>query len=1189
MKKLSITVRFGLMGGALLWLISGVLAFGQLPTGTIAGVVTDPTGSVIPNAAVTVTHTDTGATRTFTTAGDGSYRFADLPVGNYRVQVVHQDFSTEQTTTVLTVGEEKVLRFKLTVGTISEKVEVSASAPLVDTTGIQLGNLVNEQKLAQLPLNGRNFIDLTLLQPGITVQTMENPGGGITGTIYSSNGAPTRSNNVMIDGTPMQNMTGLNAASEGGTTLGMGGIKEFQVITDLFSAEYGLSMGSQTTIVSKSGTNNLHGDVFEYLRNSALDARNYFDELSILPPTVPEGGKRIAPFRRNQFGGSLGGPIKENKTFYFLNYEGLREVLGDPNYVGLLTVPSAGCHPPGASAANDFGAGSMIWNGIGPPPPGAVGPCPQMTPAPPPVNVTELIPTMAPLLNLYPLPDLNNNPNGNYAYASFQNTREDYGNVRFDHTFSAADSFFGRYTIDDSLQNRPLSYPQFHDSWPSLAQFLTLSENHIFSPALLNSARVFFARTAAEDISTSTPLLVSGPTYGNISEIPGQETGDLVMSGLTTFGGDVAPQHNIQNLIGLGDDWFWTKGKHNLKYGLLLIHWEDGTTVHLLPGSFNIFPNFSEFISGIIVSSTFSAAPEAESRNFTFGTYGFYAQDDYRVLSRVTLNLGFRYEFATVPWDHDGNNYAYRDLATDSSSEVTKGPIWQNASLKNLSPRVGLAWDIFGNGKTAVRGGYGIYYDVGNIGAEAGNNALGTYPAMPTSIYLCQLSIPLNTNGCPAPPPAPPGTLITPGFVVPSTQNYYAKQPYMDQYSVGVEQQLPAGIALSVVYVGSRGIHLWSVREGNPVVPIAGTDAHGNALPANELTSGKDANPVFNTNLSIFSCPLGNSCRVNPNMAGVTFYTTNGDSWYNSLQVGVTKHLTKGLQFQSSYTWSRLLDDAQGLLPHNTDGSDFPLNPFDVKADRGLTAFDLKSNWRFNLLYSLPGPQGGSLGAKIFRGWRVANIVAAQTGFPFTPMLGTGFNNSNSELGVGDTGGLANERVSYVTQANIGAITNSSCTPPWVPPGLMVYNPTNHAWCNPNAVVYNPKTVITGNPHQWFNPNMFTVAPPGQFGNVPRGALYGPGLFDWDFSMSKDTSLGEAGKLEFRADFFNILNHANFGFPSVWNSNYGVFNTAGTISSPPPVFPATTLPASVMNETAGEISNTADYSREIQFSLRFEF
>ena len=1114
----------------------------QVPTGTILGAVKDPSGGAIAGASIKVTNSATDLSRSFTTEADGSYRFPGLPAGTYDLEVVRSGFKNAvQKGLVLTVGQEAVLDITLQVGSNEQTVTVTAEAPLIDTTTSSLGGLVTEQKIEDLPLNGRNYTDLILLQPGVTQQTDEQ--AGTPGAVFSSNGESTRSNNYLLDGTITQNAFGFSPTSVSGSSLGLDGIQEYRVVTNMFSAEYGLVMGSQTNIVSKGGTNQFHGDIFEYLRNSALDSRNYFDLLSELPASVPGGGKRIPPFRRNQFGGAFGGPVQRDKTFFYAVYESLREDLGNPVYTGIDTVPAAGCHG---------SAGTVISSN-------AFGPCPQIAnPANPAQNASVTIsPAASGLLALLPVPDVPGTDE--YTALSNQHTVENYGQIRVDHSFSSSDTSFARYTIDDTDQLRPHSVTEFHDLWTSRSQFLTLSENHIFSPALLNTVRGSFSRTSIDTVAES-----SIPSSSSIDYIPGTTVGIIIIGGLNFnpwFGPAINPGTFVQNIFSGSDDLVWTKGKHALKFGTLINHFQFGNTSGLIFSGFSVYPSTAAFLQGqpIFVqaeqqaNSATGVTPANLNRYWSFNTFGFYAQDDYRLLPHVTLNLGLRYEFNTVPHDRNGGNFAIRDIQTVQGglpgvpfSGVTPGPIMQNESLKNFSPRVGFAWDVMGNGKTSVRGGFGVYYDVANIDSVLYEHQIGTPPSASIQSVLYApfgatptLTLPVNFAGA--------SSAIV-------TSDYHAKQPYSMQYNLSVERQLPGGLALTLAYVGSRGVHLWALHDANPVVPSAFVGGIPEWVPPPGPFPG-------------FFCPDGavsfvNSCRENPNLSTVGAFSTVGDSWYNGLQVGLVKQIGKGLEFQSSYTYSKLLDTTQGQIADAADASDAPSNPFNTRFDRGPTAFDAKHNWRFNLLYHFRNIQSDRFAAKLLHGWWMGNIVALQTGFPFSPLVG--FNQSNSELGLGDLGiALANDRPSFVTASNLAAAL--SIHPPI--PGV-----------SPGAQIYNPKTVIVGKPGEWYNPHMFTLPAFGTLGDVPRGVLVGPGLADWDFSLNKDTALpklGEKGLVEFRAEFFNIVNHTNFNFPGISQNNQNFIQTG--------------IGTGIVNPEAGVVSTTATNARQIQFGLRLEF
>jgi Carboxypeptidase regulatory-like domain/TonB dependent receptor-like, beta-barrel len=1086
---------------SLLVLLLVSVALAQLPTGTILGVVKDASGGVVPGAPVTARNVDTGQSRSAVTQADGSYRFNALPVGNYEVRVEAKGFQVAvRSGLTLTVAQEAVVNISLQVGAASQTVVVTTEAPLVNTTSGSLGGLVNEQKVADLPLNGRNYIDLALLQPGVNID-MNKPVG--EATWYSSNGAGVRSNYYLMDGTPTRNLYGTNPSSQVATALGVDGVKEFRLITNNMSAEYGMSMGSVMTVVSKSGTNSFHGDAYEYLRNSALDARNFFD----VPPSVL--GRRLPSFTQNQFGASFGGPIQKDKTFFYATYESLHQRLGTSLRP---TTLDPGC----------FGAaGATITNTA----------CPQLGST----SSVKISAVIAPLLALYPPATSLSDHSFPFAFSS--PLLDNFGQGRVDHTFSANDTMFIRFTTDHANQTYYSQvFPQFTDIPASHNDYATLGETHIFTASLLNTARFSWANTT---LRTGGPTPFIGPQY---SFVQGQPLGAINVSGLDQFGPDTPiPISERQYIWTWSDDVFYTRGRHSLKFGTLInrITQEPHGGTPGLRGSLT-FPNVASFLQGLPAAEAALTPGGSFYRDYRNETYGFYVQDDWRTTSRLTLNLGLRYEFNTVPRELHGLESSIRNPYTGVTPIV--GPLMVNNSLHNFSPRVGFAWDVFGNGKMAVRGGFSLLYDISNLGAGLITVPLGQPPFAfsstdnsPGPLDAIPLDCPSQTSGLPLCfSPANAGKTL-------QMMDYNFQQPSMKQFNLTVERQLPWNMALTVAYGGSLGQHIvTSGHQGNPVVPGGVPDANGNCVAR---PAGQALNLTSMVDGSATACWLKGDPRVNPAWSSIAYRTADGSSWYNSLQVTLNKQLSKGLQFQSSYTWSKSIDELQNQLGTDQTFTEAAsrTDAFHTTTDRGPSIFDSGQNWHFNALYHFPSPQASGFTGKMLGGWWLAGIETIQTGYPFTSCV-----SSNVSRSVIARGGCA-DRPDFVTSANLAAAQA----------------------LDPNAVVYNASTVIIGNPQLWFNPHMFTAAHPGFLGDVGRNLLRGPGFSNLDFTVAKDTRLGflgESGNLEFRAEFFNIMNHANFQFGN---------NGGGT--------------GILVDASSAGVLKDAFPAREIQFALKLIF
>lgn len=1121
---------------------------------SLSGRVTDPNGLAVTGARVQAVNVDTNTASSTETNDSGLYTLPSVKPGNYRIIVEKDGFKQIVRAGIdLHVADAVDLNFTLEIGSVSQSVTVEGEAPVVNTSNGSLGGLVDEEKIADLPLNGRNYIDLSLMQAGVTEDRAQQSDGGVAGKYFSSNGAGPWSNYYTLDGASMANGLGGSTGSAAGTTLGVDGIREYKVITNSFSAEYGMVMGSQLVMVSKGGTNTWSGDVFEYLRNSIFDARNYYDYGYL------NGGPRLPHLVRNNYGGAFGGPIKKDKTFFYAVYEGLRQIQG----ISVVdTIPGQFCHPAVATAANNFGAGTVIWNGQGAQPAGSVGPCTQLgnNPSGANTNSVKLSSTMAPLLALYPgAPNL---PNNQWTFPTSDPTIVHWGQIRIDHNFSPSDTFFVRYTIDNDTLNNSVTnsgtgnpaYPQFRLLSDGREQFLTLSENHIFSATLLNTARISFSRLTEGSINVYPQGQITGPLYSFVQGVP---VGTIAVPGVSMFGPlGTKPANNSTQTFTISDDVFYSRGKHSLKFGTLL----NRVYYYLLSdsglyGSLT-FGSFANFMLGSPTQYALLVPGFNTNRLYAVNTLGFYGQDDWRATSRLTLNLGLRYEFDTGLNELENRAYAFRGMQTLKPANPTQGPLTDNPSYKNLSPRVGFAYDVTGKGRTSIRGAFGVYYDIANFGSAVREADSGMPPL--------RLGLTVANPGPLGPFPLPIAGLA----VGKSGQgiDYDAKQPYNMQYNLTAEQQLPFNIGLAVSYVGLRGVHLWEKMENNPELPtsIVNGVPYWTPTPTHPLNCG-----------NAIVAPLTGFCRINPNLASFPMLQSKADSHYNSLQIVGTKRLSHGLEMQVAYTYSKSLDDTQNMSGDSSQfsGCGGPTDTVDNRVDYGPSCFDSPNNVRVNIIYHFPTMHRDGIVSQFANGWWMGNIISIQSGYPFTPVLTT----NRSQDGVASTQA---DRVNVNTAASIAATFPSTCT------SLPGQAPAGKTPCQYTPIPFNSSTVYTGSPQNWFNPLMFSLGPVGTLGNAGRDILRSPRTSDWDFSIVKDTAIpriSEKASLQFRAEMFNLLNHANFAAPSG-----SVFSGAVADTGPYSELP---IGSSASNPfgTVGQILTTFTTSRQIQFALKLFF
>ncbi len=1069
-------------------------AFSQLNTGSLEGVVHDASDNVLTDTRVNLVNEQTGITRSAATDSEGRYRFIELPVGSYALRIEHDGFKTVTIPGVaISVAHQTVEDASLEIGEISEHVNVEASSSDVDTSSPTLGGYVSPQRVASLPLNGRNYVDLVFLQPGITLNTSRQANGGTVGSWFSSNGAPIRSNAQLLDGASVTSLSGAAGASVVGATLGVDGIQEFRVINGYVPAEYGGSLGAQVVIASRGGSNQFHGDVFEYLRNSALDAK-----YTLLQPTQPKQA-----FRRNQFGASVGGPILKDKFFFNAVFEALKAAQPVPT---TQTTIGPGCVVAG---------GTKLTNQE----------CPQLQlPASTPsITVNDV--TAKVLSDLRPSTSLVSysatNPS-QFTYVFPQHQDDYYGQARVDYTFSSKDSAFFRYTIDKATQpSTNYGWPYFYQNGKSRGDLGTVSETHVFSPSLLNTAG--FSYTGITINITCSADVPSGSSILNV----GLGMGTLTVPGITNYGACVSNNFQRKLFYSFRDDLLYTHGAHEIKAGVMYNRDVPSISSPVNQRGIFTFPSFVSLFTGDPSSFTFRASGPLNPRAFAQNEYAFYVRDDWKIRKNLTINLGLRYEPWSRPDETSGRQSWLESPFVDptQTSFQAGNMIRKNVSLWNLSPRVGLAWDVRGDGKTAVRASFVQLYDQTPLPQSYINVSTATPPfssvvapsftgqaAATWKLGLPVTSLAANAAGTATIPFPTPDSVVRPSV---QPIQYRLKQPYLDSWTASVQQQLPASATLTVAYVGTRGVHLMRNSEVNP----------------NKATQITDGVPYW--------APGGT--RLNPNFASILQSESTAESSYHALQTQVTGNIRNKVQFQASYTWSRLIDNGQAIVIAETAAS--PLqspNPYNSRWDRSSSVFDTPHNLRLNAIYHLPTP---SRQKTLLGGWWVSSIFTAQSGLPFTPQVS--FNNSRS----GVNNGIGAERPSYVTEANL----------------------TSAKALDPNAVIFDRSKVIQHGTTQYFNPHMYTLAPAGYLGNVGRNSLRGPDYVNLDFSVVKDTKLrwlGDAGALQFRTEMFNILNHPNYGEP-----NATVLSATGIVSG------------------AGLISNliNPNAQRQIQFALRASF
>ena len=995
---------------------------------------------------------DTGASRRVITDERGYYTAPLLTLGKYKITASLPGFQTEARTGIeLTLGREAVVDMQLTVGSVSETVDVNGEAPLVETKNATVGYLVQDTTIRDLPLNGRDLQQLVLNNPGVA--QAENAGTGSAyagwGLKISISGLRTEDNAFLLDGSFIGDFSRHAPVGPSGALLGSETVREFQVLTNSFSAQYGRVTGGVFNAVSKSGTNDIHGDVYEYLRNDRMDANLWENNRS---------GIDRPPFRRNQFGATLGGPVVRDKTFFFFNYEGFRQSAT----TGIVTpVPDADARK---------GILSFLAN---------------------PVKVS---PKIQPFLDVIPMPS----PQGHrvpsagtqeFIWNGTSIDNENFFQGRVDHNFSSTDTFFARSTISNADANSPLALPAFGTQQIMHTRLFTLAETHVFSPRVLNTQTFSYNRVDPIDrgiYPPATPGIVSIPE----SNLPAD-----VGYG---FSGYTKPTDRwTTNRFNERDDMSITLGKHAVQFGGMLERLQFNMNQPSRPYGQWVFADIQSFLAA--TPRQYRGTPPSVNgvvynpvRGLRQWFGALYAEDSWQVVPRFTLSLGVRWEPYSSPTEvHNliANIRNPRDAAA-----TTGGPLFLNKSWGDIGPRMGFAWSPFNNGKTAIRGGLGIFY-VPNDPTVYFIQATRSDPYFPDLAFN-----PIDPSFF----PDGIATILHATTVAGSPEaiqfdNFRSPSSY--QYNLNIQQQFGASTLLTVGYVGNRGKHATTYGDYNAPYPFY--DGVSLAVPSTAK-------------------------RFNPRYAAMNYYANNGSSWYDGLAVSLQRRVG-AFRGQVSYTYSKALSyqDAYSKVDRSgsTSGSGSALaNPYDIKYSKALSGYHLGQKLSFNYSYDVPGGQGRGAIGRLIAGWQTTGIVTRQSGQPFDVVNASG----------GTSAALS--ALGYTSKPNL--------------------NPAFHG------------NIIEDNPDEYFNPAAFFPAGTFELGNVGRNTLIGPGYFRWDSGLNKTMAVTERWKLQFRAEVFNVFNHANFGKP-----NNQVFTSNG-------------LP---LKGQVGRISTTVGSARQVQLGLKLMF